>query len=332
MTSVLLSVVAVALVVAWLTVAILTSTAAMASVLGRQRFASPALASAFVLAPAMLALAAMIAILAADPFASCHCLAHGLHHPHLCLHHPATAASLVTPAASLLVAWALLAAPGMLRVVRETVRGERWARALAREPSHGFDGIPLRLVDAAGLGAFTIGVLRPMVVVDRTLWSRLSATERRAVVHHEAAHVARRDALTLAVLRFLGAATFGPWWRRWVDAWRVASELRCDRHAAAVIGDGSLVAQTLVAVERLRRGVAPMAAPGTLSVAAGADLERRVLALLDDDTGASARPERSSDLRAPALALAVLLGAALLWPGSSFHHVVETVLGMFIHH
>jgi Zn-dependent protease with chaperone function len=327
-----LSVAAVALVVAWLGVAVVGSAAALARRFARRPSASTGAALVVLLAPAMLALAAMTAILAADPFAACHCLAHGLHHPHICLQHPATAVALVAPAAFVLIAWVAFAGPAMFRVARDTVRAERWARALRSEPTHTFEGVPLRLIDDLGLGAFTIGMFRPVIVVDRTLWSRLSSNDRRVIIHHESAHVRRRDGLTLVVLRVIAAATLGPWSRRYVDAWRGASEMRCDQHAAAVLGDGGLVAQALVAVERIRSGLAPMSAPGALGVAAGADLERRVLALLDDDTGVPVRAGGSSDLRAPALALALLLGAALLWPGSSFHHVVETVLGMLIHH
>jgi hypothetical protein len=331
-TGVMLAVAAVALVVAWLAVAVVGSAAAVANRLARRPSMSTARALVVLLAPGTLALAAMTAILAADPFAACHCMAHGLHHPHICLHHPATAAALVVPAVCVLIAWVAFAGPAMFRIARDTVRAERWARALRSVPSHTFEGVPFRVVDDLGLGAFTIGMLRPVIVVDRALWSRLSIDDRKVVIHHESAHVARGDGLTLVVLRLIGAATFGPWSRRWVDAWRGASEIRCDLHAAAVLGDASLVAQALVAVERTRSGLAPMSAPGALPVAAGADLERRVLALLDDDAGAPARLGGSSDLRAPALALALLLGAALLWPGSSFHHVVETVLGMLIHH
>src|SRR5688500_13650488 len=45
---------------------------------------------------------------------ACHCVAHGLHHPHLCLRHPDYAAAAVLPAGLIAAGWCVLAAPQLM--------------------------------------------------------------------------------------------------------------------------------------------------------------------------------------------------------------------------
>jgi len=153
------------------------------------------------LAPVVLATLACIALAAQDPFSGCHCAAHGLHHPHLCLSHPAFGQPLLLPSAGVLALWALLVAPRLVRLGRETLAGERWARAAAALPVERVDGVAVRIAGSGSRGAFTAGALAPVIVVGRELWDALSAAQRRAVLHHEHAHVERRDGLTLLALR-----------------------------------------------------------------------------------------------------------------------------------
>jgi hypothetical protein len=115
----------------------------------------------------------------------------------------------------------------------------------------------------------------------------------------------------------------GPWLR----AWRTATEVACDRHAARQLQDATSVANALVSVERLRARarVRPELA-SALGVSATGDLSLRVRALLGEPPLAA--PPLTSDLRpigAALLGLSVLLVA---WPGGFFHHAAESLLAL----
>lgn len=291
---------------------------------------STALRAALVLGPAVLALLALLVILVPTPFSHCHCFAHAGHHPHLCVYHPWLAFPLLRAALPVAALWLAFALWRCGPVLRDVVRGERWAKRLRRIPSEKLDGVQVRLVDDLALGAFTVGMWRPTIVVDRQLWQGLEPVERRAVVHHEQAHVERRDALTLACLRLASAVLPWPAKGSWLRAWKAATETVCDRHAATKLQDATCVAMALVSVERLR---ATARASGVLApalgIAAGTGLEARVRALLDDD-GRSGAP-LANDLLAVAIALSGVAALLLVWPGSTLHHAAESLLGLFTH-
>jgi beta-lactamase regulating signal transducer with metallopeptidase domain len=290
----------------------------------------------FALAPVIIAVLGCAALASPNPFAACHCTEHGLHHPHLCLRHPGFALPLLIPAACILGAWAIVVAPRVLRLARDVIASERWVRAARRLPLRRVSGVPIRLADDVGRVAFTVGVLTPTIVFDRALWLALSDEERRAVAHHEDAHVKRRDGLTLLALRMCAALCPVLQGARVLEGWRSAVEMACDAHAAETLGDPAAVAGALVAVERARANLpdAPAAAYApALGIVAGGDLERRVRALLAVEPTRRRRSTTvlGSDLLAVSL---VVIGAAALtvaWPGDSFHHATETLIGLFVH-
>jgi Zn-dependent protease with chaperone function len=292
------------------------------------RRSSTAVRAALVLGPALLALLALLVILVPTPFSHCHCFAHGSHHPHLCVTHPWLAFPMLSVALPVAAGWLVFAIWRCAPVVRDLLRGERLARLLRMTPSEVVDGVEVRLVDELALSAFTVGIWRPVVVVDRLLWRVLEHRERLAVIHHEHAHAERRDALTLACLRLVSAVLPWPAKGAWLRAWKSATETVCDRHAAAQLQDATCVAMALVSVERLRSVVRPWTqiAP-VLGIAAGTDLEARVRSLLDDDGLAS--PPLANDLLAVGIVLLGLAALLLVWPGSSLHHAAESLLGLF---
>jgi Zn-dependent protease with chaperone function len=284
------------------------------------------------LAPAAVALVVVLVVLLPSPLSQCHCFAHGDGHPHLCVRHPWLALPLLGFAAPVVLAWLAFAALRVSRVLREAAEGEQLARKLRSQPSHLVDGVEVKFVETLGLGAFTMGLWQPFVVVGRDLWGRLDANERLAVLHHEHAHVTRGDALTQTCLRV--ASAFLPWSTShgpWLRAWRSATEVICDRHAAIKVGDPTTVARTLVSVQRLRVQTRVEHAPSPmLGIAADGDLALRVHALLDERPVAS--PPLTSDLRP--IGFGLLASAVLLvaWPGSFLHHAAESVLGLLTHH
>ncbi|MGK4006833.1 M56 family metallopeptidase [Sorangium sp. So ce1036] len=299
-----------------------------------QRLPSTALRAAVVFAPAVLGAVGCAALALPNPLVGCHCAEHGLHHPHLCALHLVFALPLVTPSAYLVGAWLALVAPGVLRLVRDAIASARWTRAVRRLPAVALDGVAVRLADCGAPTAFTIGALSPVIVVDRVLFRSLSDEERRAVVHHERAHVERRDGLTLLALRLCVSLFPGPAGQRLVEAWRAAAEQSCDRHAAGKLGDPTAVAAALVAVEKIRaqgsrRAALPAHAMGAL---AGNDLSRRVLALLEVNTlPQRTEPRLANDVLATAIVAASALLLTFVWPGDGFHHAIETLIGHLIH-
>lgn len=322
----------VALSIAWLVGAGLSVLGRLALALTRTTgLPSSALRAGLALVPSIVAFLALLAILVPNPMLACHCASHGAHHLHLCLRHPLLAGPLLLPAVVLAGAWGAVAMARVFRIVREVIAGELWLRQLRRLPPNRVDDAAFRLVGELGFSAFAVGIFKPLVVVDRLLWERLGSDERRAVIHHEQAHALRRDALTFAMLRIANALTPWPFSDRWLRAWRTASERACDQHAAITIGEPASVAQALVSVERLRSTIrpAPPCAPA-LGIAAGAELEERVRALLAEEELART-PTLASDLRWVGGALFGLTLLVLAWPGGSLHHVVETLLGELVH-
>lgn len=296
----------------------------------RKMLRAPSAVAVAALLPAGAALLAVLALAVPNLSGACHCLTHASHHPHLCLFHPALAESLEAPAALLLAAHLLLTFPRLLRLGAATWKTTRIARAARHLCDEVHEGVGLKLVDLGHPHAFSVGLLSPVIVVDRTLWADLCAEERSAIVHHEHGHVLRRDALTFFVLRAL--SSFSPFavGARLVDGWRRAAERACDRHAASVLGDPTVVAQALVSAERaqLRSAAPPSLPPLALAAVSCCSLEERVMALLEE-------PTEPAPLVSDLLPLFILgAGATLLvlaWPGSAFHHAVETLIGLTLH-
>lgn len=262
--------------------------------------------------------------------AACHCLAHGLHHPHLCLRHPDYAAAAVAPAGLIAAGWFVWAAPQLMALVTGVWQTSRWARRVSSAPEEVLDTIRFHLIDAPGLGACTTGLFKPRIAVDRTLWRKLSDDERRAVLHHEEAHRQRRDPLTLFVLKLCAALTIPSHAMKLVRLWQTAAETECDRHAARVTRSSDSVASALLVIAHYHREAPHVSLPIRAS-AAGSELEGRVRTLLADIP--SPRP---ANLACDALAVALIGFAAsivvCLGAGDLIHHGAETVLGLLVDH
>ncbi len=276
-----------------------------------------------VLASAPLAFAASMALAVLSPQAllgGCHCVTHP-HHIHLCLDHASFSWALVATAA---LAAPLLAAG--LRVMAslgvDYWRTVCWAARLPVDRTIDMGSAQVHLSREACGQAWTVGLLRPRILVDAALWARLTPDERRAIAAHERAHVERRDPLTLLFLRAVTGFAAPGTARRLVASWRRAAELACDRAAARAIGDTAVVASALVACGRAQRAAAAPAALG----ATGADLEARVLALLDQPSIAAPTTRLGDRAHALWWTLGIVVGWSTL-AGSATHHALETLLG-----
>jgi Zn-dependent protease with chaperone function len=245
-----------------------------------------------------------------------HCPLHDDGHVHLCIahapHHPVT-----------LIEWVLLAAGGLavgavaVRVLHDQVATWRAISALLRVAG---SEVPAGgLVASAEPLSVTAGLLSPLVLVSTGLKSRLPAPHLQAVLAHERAHARRRDPLRLLAVALLGAAHAPKTRKLLVADAALACEEAADEQAASEVGDRTVVAEAIVAVERLlghRTRQVGLAVGMT-----GCATEARVGALLRD----AAPKGRGADAH---WLLWVALAAGSLLAASEIHHLTETVLDL----
>lgn len=166
-----------------------------------------------------------------------------------------------------------------------------------QRPSHPRSGrlLPVLVMDTPPSPLATIGLVQPVIVMHRQLPEWLDAAELRCALAHEAAHVARHDALRLLLLPPLaGLATLAvvePWMAPAAAQWLIAAfiwwavhqrmswraELACDGLAAR---QGRL--ETASALIKTARFLGPRAADHGAMALAGRNIARRVRVLLHD--------------------------------------------------
>ena len=174
------------------------------------------------------------------------------------------------------------------------------------------------LVGVAPNPAFTVGILRPRILIADDLQRMLTSAELRAVFRHEVCHLRRRDPLRFAALRFMAKTLFWlPLLHAWIQDWMEDAEILADDFAASRADgvDPLDVASALVALGRANVNVwAGVAAIGGFRL-----LDRRVRRL----AGLPSRhpmglPARPALLSAGALMLFWMLALA----GSSSAHAM----------
>lgn len=240
-----------------------------------------------------------------------HCLAHGLHHPHLCLRHmPAFDAGPLAVTLMILGAWPLA---GLARAAFDQYRQARLATAIARIAP---EGRRLLRTEADSPRAYLLGIRRPTIVLTDGLLRLLTPAERRAVVHHEIAHARNGDAARRLLLGLLMPLHLPPTRRRLMRQWRQAVEERAD-DAVAARGQALDLASALIRILRIGAPKRPMAAVSMGADSADIGLRIRRLA-----GGAREQPESVWLERSLIAALGL---AALAVAGK--HHVAETFIG-----
>jgi len=232
------------------------------------------------------------------------------------------------------LAFSLLVAAGLLSIARGLGRGaaDWWAsRRLHRSWTR--EGRPLAL-PGAPVSAYRIrnpfpvvsvvGILRPRLFVADQVLERLSAAELRAVLAHEAGHVAAADNLKRLLVRLCPALPGPGAARRLEERWEQAAEEAADARSGVPLD----LAAALLKTARL----APVGARIELPVASfhkGSALARRVRRLTRQADGAGdvAPPAR---LRGAGRVVAVALVAAAVWAWPQTlllaHRVVEALV------
>jgi Zn-dependent protease with chaperone function len=160
--------------------------------------------------------------------------------------------------------------------------------------------------------SYTVGFVRPHVVISTGLFDTLDYDEIGAVLAHEEGHVAARDNL-VALLAYTFAATFAlvPGVALALSRLRRAQEMAADDFACRCTGDSLVVASSLQKFARSLFGRRPAA---SLGFAEEGDVTERIEGLVFGRTVRSSRR----------LAAAVFLGLALLFGAFSTSALAST--------
>ncbi|MBA2543068.1 MAG: M48 family metalloprotease [Deltaproteobacteria bacterium] len=274
-------------------------------------------AEAVAIVPVVVGVLAVATLVLQSAIGVDHCEAHG-HHAHLCITHGAHWIERAWVVVSLAIAGAKMLGRAVL-MVASFVRGSRSIRELHQLSR---DAGEVRLVESDRAFCFVADRERPAIYVSSRVWSALSASERAALVAHEAAHVRQGDlrkrALIEAFLAF-AAPLVGD---RTRAVWLQASERLCDAHAAAATGEPEAVASAMVSMCRLhtmRPTVPSFGFTPTVD-----ELEGRVHAVLaGGPLGERAALVFGRVTLASCIAIAVLCVIA----AEPIHHAFETLLG-----
>lgn len=239
---------------------------------------------------------------------------------------------------------------GVLGVVAHFAAGLRRARRVTRDalpvaPGSGWHRLYEELRPRAVEGSrrpvaillsravsvpFTWGVLRPVTILpaDAEHWPR---HYRRQALHHELAHVERRDWLIQTFTRLICAVY---WFHPlvWIASRRLALEAeRASDDRVLLAGASSRdYAEHLLALARQLRPRRPRPL-ATVSMARQSQLPRRIQAILDTRTRRSTmNRSRLAPYLLPALTLAILLSSAELVPAETGGRFYDPLAGSLI--
>lgn len=267
-----------------------------------------------VVAPVVIATAAVGLLVVWSIVGTDHCLEHGPH-AHLCMVHGAPWAT--HPLALVIVVGAVLQT--CVRAAGLAVAIVRRRRLVARLRTTSVARGDLRWIDTSSAICFVAGVRRPEIFVSTGAWTALEDDERDAMLAHERAHIRHRDiarGLALDALLAIGAPFASSVRARW-DA---VTERLCDARAAEAIGGGACVASAMVKVSRVNAWARP-----------AASFRPRADALTDRVESVLAEPAPGDGV-ARALRAAVALGLGALVVVAALHvdwlhNALEDLLG-----
>ncbi len=220
---------------------------------------------------------------------------------------------------------ACIGAALLLRGAWRAIRAWRATRVVVREwrrrgrRLETFDTpLPVFAIEEAFPTVAVVGVARPALFIAERVLRECPEDEVRAMLHHECAHVAKRDNLKRFLLRacpdFLGAD---------LDrAWARAAEEAAD--AAVVAGDPGFaleLAQALIHVARL--APAPQAPALASAFYLGGSIASRVRRLVQPEPARDVHPRTG---RAVAIGAAIAAAAAVIVTAPVMHRLIETVI------
>ena len=181
--------------------------------------------------------------------------------------------------AALLVVRQVVGWAAVRRLVRRSGRLRSGPARACLARMAGGSARPLRLLESPTVASpLCVGLVRPAVLLPSD-WRAWPAEKLEAVLTHEWAHAARRDVLW-QTLAGVAAAVYWPHPLAWVAAWRMRAEreLACDDWVVRLGGAPARYAGWLVDVAAAGTGRSPA---GSVAMASGRGLERRIAAVLD---------------------------------------------------
>lgn len=273
-------------------------------------------AEAVAIVPIALAAAVVAALIAHSALGPDHCEAHA-HHAHLCLAHGAAWLDRVWVIATLAGVAAVIVTRGSL-LIAAAIQG---ARSVAQLRAVGTRNGDVCIVDCDRAFGFVAGYRRSTIFVSTRAWSALDASEQRALVAHESAHVRHGDLarrFLLECLLVLGAPLVAG---RVRATWMPASERLCDARAVEETGDPAAVASAMVSLCTLNAGRPAHTFGFTPAAEQLADRVRAVLARTPIGQRAAAA------LTTTIAIVAVLLVGLAVLTAEPLHHAFETLLG-----
>jgi len=230
-----------------------------------------------------------------------------------------------------LLALAATAAAALATMAIRLVRGHLAARRALREWMAAAEPVvlpnvtlPAYVVAASFPVVAVVGVVRPRLIIARSVLDSCPADELDAIFAHESGHLRRRDNARRAILCAVpDVLTWVRWSRHVRESWHAAAEEAADDEAAHLGDTGRLrLATALLRVARLAPVGTPEANLPASALYRGEAIERRVRRLLDpalEITG------RSGVSRWMASSAAALLGVSLLTL-HSIHELVEAAV------
>ena len=245
-----------------------------------------------------------------------HCLHHNDDHAHLCfVHWPSQVGGLL--------GWVIVAAVFgwmMLRLVTAASslhRAHRLLAALRGQALPDADGRTWTVPASRPFGV-TLGLFHPWVLLSAGLRALVPSGVLAVIVAHEEAHARARDSLLQLLVRACSFVLWPSVRRRLLEELVLAAEQSADEQAAQVVGDRVLVAEAILAVERLK---VPTTELPMLSVSfAPQHVTRRVESLLEEPL-----PVHPAS---PVAVAIVVLSAIVLAASDPIHHLTESVLGL----
>jgi len=221
------------------------------------------------------------------------------------------------------VVFLLAAAIRLARLLIVTARLERAWRVDAEPVELEGADVPAYAVSSSFPIVALVGLVRPRLLIARSVLAGCSAEQLRAIVAHERGHLLRRDNLSRAVLALSpDLLAWMPIATRLTAAWHDAAEEAADDHAAVLGERGRLtLAEALLRVARLAPpGSSPIIVPAS-ALYRGENLDRRVRRLLGPR--AAAPPPASIWWRAAGTTAVVATGALAL---HAIHELLEAAV------
>lgn len=222
-------------------------------------------------------------------------------------------------AAVALAAWAA----AMVRAVRQWLDTRRvlreWMATAEPIAMPGID-VPAFAVSSPFPVVAVVGIVRPRVIVARSVLAACTPAQLLAIAAHERRHLRARDNLRRTIIS--AAPDFIAWLplaTRIRNAWNAAAEEAADDAAAEAGADGRIeLADALIRVARIGSNRTLRTALPASALYRGEDLDRRIRRLLEPAPAAA--PPRSRWHRRATIAAAAVVSAVVL---EGVHVVIE---------